>query len=311
MRVVVVGAGLSGLSAARSLTAHGHDVVVVDKGRSVGGRLATRRIGDARLDHGAQFFTVRDDTFAALVRKWMTDDIVAEWCRGFGENDGHPRYVGRNGMNSIAKHLAQGLDVRCDTLVFGVQQRRTGWTVVIDDSSTIDCDALVMTCPLPQTFSLLFTGGIEIPEQLRSTDYDRTIGLLAVLERESAIDHPGGLQNPDSTFSFVGDNMKKGISTVPAVTLHANPDWSLRHYDTPHDELQTLLTEAAAPYIGDASIVECQVKKWRFATPQRTWSDACWTHDSGTLVLAGDAFAGPKIEGATLSGLAAAEALLA
>ena len=43
-RVVVVGAGVAGLTAARSLAAFS-DVVVVDKGRGVGGRLATRRIG--------------------------------------------------------------------------------------------------------------------------------------------------------------------------------------------------------------------------------------------------------------------------
>ena len=67
MKVVIVGAGIAGLVAARELAASGVDVRVVDKGRSVGGRLATRRIGDARLDHGAQFFTVRTPAFRARV----------------------------------------------------------------------------------------------------------------------------------------------------------------------------------------------------------------------------------------------------
>ena len=54
---LIIGAGLSGLSAAQTLVRSGRSVLVVDKGRGVGGRLATRRIGDATLDHGAQFFT--------------------------------------------------------------------------------------------------------------------------------------------------------------------------------------------------------------------------------------------------------------
>ena len=53
MRVTVIGAGLAGLIAAQQLHNNGHDVVVLDKGKSPGGRLATRRIGDATLDHGS------------------------------------------------------------------------------------------------------------------------------------------------------------------------------------------------------------------------------------------------------------------
>ena len=50
-RVVVIGAGLAGLTAARGLVERGFDVVAIDKGKSPGGRVATRRIGNAILDH--------------------------------------------------------------------------------------------------------------------------------------------------------------------------------------------------------------------------------------------------------------------
>ena len=90
-RVVVIGAGLSGLTAARTLTEHGNDVVVIDKGKSPGGRVATRRIGEATLDHGAQFFTVREPRFKEIVEEWLRHDVAREWCTGFDDNDGHPR----------------------------------------------------------------------------------------------------------------------------------------------------------------------------------------------------------------------------
>ncbi len=89
MRVVVVGAGLSGLVAARRL-ADDHEVVVLDKGRSVGGRLATRRIGDAVLDHGAQFFTVRGEALRAHTDDWLARGVARVWCHGFGDGDGYP-----------------------------------------------------------------------------------------------------------------------------------------------------------------------------------------------------------------------------
>jgi renalase len=57
-------------------------------------------------------------------------------------------------------------------------------------------------------------------------------------------------------------------------------------------------------------VIEAQVKKWRFATPRSAWPDPCWMSDDGTVVLAGDAFDGPRIEAAHNSGLAAAHALV-
>jgi renalase len=317
VRAVVVGAGVSGLTAARRLVAAGHEVVVFDKGRSPGGRLATRRIGDATLDHGAQFFTVRTDAFAAQLRAWERDGVARVWHRGLGgDADGFPRYVGTTGMNALAKDLATGLDVRCGHMVFAVRRDRAGWEVVIDDGQVHHADVVVMTCPTPQSFALLFEVGVEIPMDVVRSDYERTIALLAVLDRPGAVPAPGAVQQPDGDaaggaglFTFVGDNAAKGISAVPALTLHAAPGWSEARWDADQDETHALLLEAAGPWFGDAGIVASEVKRWRFATPRRTWPDPCWIAPEGTLVLAGDAFAGPRVEGAYTSGLAAADAL--
>lgn len=233
------------------------------------------------------------------------------WSHGFAASDGHPRYVATSGMNSLAKDLATGLDVRCSTMAFGIRPGSDAvapWQVVIDDGTVHDADAVIVTTPLPQAFALLADSGIEFEGGLL-TDYDRTIALLATLDRPAAIPPPGGVQSPTPDVAFVADNHAKGVSAIPAITVHASPSWSEAHWDDDIDTLRSALIELAGTWIGGAAVLDAQVKKWRFATPRTPWPDPCWIAEGGSVVLAGDAFDGPRVEAAHNSGLAAAHAL--
>ncbi|MBI5340411.1 MAG: phytoene desaturase [Mycolicibacterium rufum] len=68
-RVVVVGAGLSGLAAALHLAGRGRDVTVVERGAHPGGRVGREDIGGYRIDTGPTVLTmpdIMDDAFAAV-----------------------------------------------------------------------------------------------------------------------------------------------------------------------------------------------------------------------------------------------------
>jgi len=300
--VVVVGAGLAGLAAARSLADAGMQVSVVDKGRGVGGRLATRRIGEARLDHGAQFFTVRGDDFAALVARAEAAGVVTQWCRGFGAEDGFPRYVGTDGMTGLAKWLAEGLDVR------------TG--VRVTDLADYPADAYVLTAPLPQSSAILAWSGRlpepDLADRLAAFTYEPVLAVLAVLDGPPALDAPGAVQQPDHPlFTFVADNRAKGVSAVHAVTLHATNAVSRARWNEADDRLLASLLAEARPWLGDAGVLDAQLMRWRYAAPTEVWpaTHLVVRRAPQPVVLAGDAFDGPKVEGAFRSGLAAARCL--
>src|SRR5690348_12324630 len=101
---VIIGAGISGLVLARSLSEAGATVVVVEKSRGYGGRMATKRVGTAVFDQGAQYFTARDPAFAKCVDGWREQGLVANW-----PDTPHRRLVGRPSMTAVPKALAEGL----------------------------------------------------------------------------------------------------------------------------------------------------------------------------------------------------------
>ena len=226
--VLIVGAGLAGLVAAHALGDAGRSAVLVDKGRSPGGRLATRRLAGARLDHGAQFFTVRSPDFAEIVHDWRRAGLVREWCRGFTpEGDGYPRYVIEGGMNTAAKYLASSLEVHCNVNIASIAaDARSGITVATTGGTTWHVDAAIVTAPVPQALALLDAGATAIDRQRRSlldsVEYVPCFALMVVLDGPSAIPFPGGVQDGDPLFSFIGDNMAKGVSDLAAVTFHTN-----------------------------------------------------------------------------------------
>ena len=159
-QVLVIGAGIAGLVAAAEVQRAGWRVLVLDKGRGVGGRVASRRIGGATFDHGAQFITTRSPRFAAVLDHIRQTGAVEEWCRGFsGAADGHARWRGNPGMSAVAQHLALGIEVHVDTHVVALRQVDTQWRVETTTGHSVNADAVVMTPPVPQSHALLDAGG--------------------------------------------------------------------------------------------------------------------------------------------------------
>src|SRR5690606_5234389 len=81
-RIAIVGAGLAGLTAARTLVQAGHAVALFERDARPGGRLAGWESPYGSFDSGAQYFTVRDerlrralDATGAPCRRWSANAV--------------------------------------------------------------------------------------------------------------------------------------------------------------------------------------------------------------------------------------------
>ena len=317
MKIVVVGAGISGCVCAYQLSEAGHEVTLVEKGRGVGGRMATRRMGGARIDHGAQFFTVRDQRMKDLVEKWQELGKVVPWYDSIAGREDIPksvRYRGINGMTAPAKILSQSFSFEkeffVDSIFFDEE-----WQInqMGGANQKLFADHLVLTIPVPQMLELFQRSQFELESkvmnQLEAVKYTRCLSLLGILDRPSILSHPGTITHPVPEIDWVSDNKVKGISEVSACTVHANDSYSQQFWEAPDEERVPFLTEAAEECM-KAKITDWTCHRWGFAKPLVTFGATQYTSAWDRISLAGDSFGGERIENSALSGWDAAQAII-
>ncbi len=307
--IAVVGAGIAGLLLARALKARGAEVIIYEKSRGFGGRLATKRVEGATFDSGAQYFTAKSERFAALLSAWAAAGVVAPWPGASAR-----RWIAKPSMNALGKFLAEGLEVQRESKLLKVQRERGAWELTIENRPACRVRRLVLTAPVPQSLALLNAGGVELPRrlgpELAALTYHPCLALLLTLEGPGAIP-PEGIRLPDGPVRWMADNTKKGVSpgAASAITVHLSPDFSAEHFAKTEAELAALVLPAIGRQLG-APVANVALQRWKFSEPAATYAQSClWLPEEG-LGFAGDGFGGPRVEGAALSGLDLADQMI-
>lgn len=329
-RIAVIGAGISGLFAARTIADHGLEVVVFEKSRGVGGRMATRRTpSQQRFDHGAQYFTARDERFLRHVRSWQAQGVVASWPdqnQGNGDqiaviengeiksySTSEQRFVGTPGMNAIGKHLADGLDIQLKTEVKSIAF--TNNQITLKDSSQKvlgDFDSLVISAPAAQTAELLSDFPI-IGEPISKITMNPCWAVMAEFPQPLGTAWAAAFVN-DSSISWVARNQTKPgrQSSHEQLVIHANAQWSTNHWDeNPEQVSATLLDELwRATSVAPQNPITAIAHRWKYAIPVNPAKIESYFDAETGIAACGDWANGSRVEGAFLSGMSAAGRIL-
>jgi predicted NAD/FAD-dependent oxidoreductase len=162
---IIIGAGLSGLTAAHELIKNNWEVTTLDKGRGVGGRMATRRTGEARFDHGAQYFSTKTADFQAFTQNIIQKNIAKKWNLQEGDKTfSHARVIGIDGMNMIPKFLAEGLNIKINEKVISISETKNGCKVITEAGNFYESDALICTTPAPQAIEILNKSNLALAD---------------------------------------------------------------------------------------------------------------------------------------------------
>ena len=309
--VVIVGAGIAGLACAQRLAQRGVPAILLDKGRTPGGRVATRYVEALQFDHGAQYVTARTAAFSSVLDDLAAQGAAAPWRSDAGSN----RVVGTPGMAALGKALAAGLDVRQGVQVSAVRQVDGGWHVYAGDTLHF-APRVVVTVPAPQVAGLL---GADHPlvAKLGDISIAPCLTLMAAIRaRPSFVTR----EAPDAPLSWIAqDSAKPGRPAVGsgsdaiAWVAQAGAAFSAEHLeDSPADiaaRMLPLLCEQLE--VTTDRVTYAAAHRWRYARVTKPLGEPYLLDASRTLYLGGDWCIGPRVEAAWTSGTAIADDLLA
>ena len=308
---LVIGAGMAGLSCATEIARGGASVIVLDKGRGPGGRMAARRVeisGETvSFDHGAQYFTAREPAFRAVVAEWEAAGVVARWPTA-----GEDAWVGTPGMNAPIRAMAQPLEVRWGTRAERLSREGAGWRVETDGGVFTAAQVLVAV-PAEQAAVLLADVAAELAALAGSVESAPCWAVMAGFAEGLPI-AADTFRSETAPVSWAARNSAKpGRSGAETWVIHASPARSREVLDWPKEKVaEALLADFfAATGIAPATPQHCDAHRWLYALPQALSGEGARYDAVAGIGIAGDWMHSPRVEGAWLSGRTLAAKVLA
>lgn len=313
--VLIVGGGVCGSIAARTLLDHGHAVRILDKGRGPGGRLSTRRRDEVQFDHGCQVLRLRGEHRHCLTRSWIEEGVVESWTPRVRHADGSISppdatwYVGVPGMNALVRHIQRDVQVDFDAEVADLGRDRDEW--IARDASGTELGRgrrLVLAVPPIQAARLLAEIAPDLVTKLADVQVDPVWTLMAhgvqdAPDFDVAID-----PSPDIKWMAREDSRPRR-PIAGAWSIHASTEWTRNNLEIDRAEAEPRLRTLVHDAVGLRMPVGV-AHRWRYGLTSRPLGVDHLSFGEGTGLVAGDWCLGGRVEHAIESGIAAAGAIL-
>ncbi|KZZ46253.1 hypothetical protein A3759_07210 [Thalassolituus sp. HI0120] len=321
--IAIVGAGMAGLSALQRLKEHGHQVTIFDKSRGSGGRLATKKVGDASWDMGAQFMRSHDEGFKQALLQWQQEGWIQHWDfqphlindEGIHESpDDVERYVGVSRMTALSRKLLACADqFHASTRIAQCRRSDQSWHLEDDMGNQFDgFDGLIINTPPLQAQPLLQDIAPELAAQC-DVDLMPTFTLLLAFDQRlsnaTANDIKGAfVKHP--IIDWVSQNSSKPERDQNLTTwvVHADHDWTRTHSEAPRDGIQQQMLDAFFEVMQSDVITptESWLHRWLYAIAEQPLHKGALVDEQQQLAVCGDWVDRGAVEGAWLSGQKAA-----
>lgn len=324
MRVGVIGGGIAGLAAAKSLSSQNHFVVVFEKELEVGGRACTKHYHSTLVDPALQVYTPRGMAIEKMLLDELDTEGLVQVTKPVFLRDGHRtmpgspekvrlcRYTYLKGNREFPKRLAEGLEVRLGYEVGSIVRKGKVFEV-----GNEEFDALIVTTPVIETRRLLQTARDN--RTLQGAEFRPCLSVvLGVQKPLHDIPYSALLSvNRGSPLLWLGIETEKCPGRAPdgwtVFVAQLGPEFSRSNFDASESALAQVVGMRLARLFGPgfAQPDWVEVERYRDSQPERVVLFESANRDPRGIIVAGDWTLAGRAENAYQSGLMAVDYLLA
>lgn len=297
--IIVIGAGASGLRCAGVLRDAGHEVRLFDKGRTIGGRCATRQTDYGPISHGVQMFDAADPRLTHVLTKMETHAVCFKTGAYQPVTGDGPFAVPIDGANAFAQTLADGLAVNIQTTIAKLERAGGRWTASDTNGREYHADIAVIAIPPAQAAAF----GVTPPDlPLHKADYRGQVAALIAADQPLNLPPTGPLDVNKLSWITTSPDGKRAL-------VFADYGTSDAMMETDKDEIASWIwrqlagSEAKPPYL--------KGHRWRYSRVKTPIGQPAYFAPANQLGFCGDWFIGPNIGDALESGAALAEMIVA
>jgi len=310
MRIAIIGAGLTGACLANSLRSS-HTVEVFEKSRGPGGRMSTRRTDDWKVDHGAQFFTIRDSRFEAIAEPMIRIGVIRPWnprLAIFNNNNWildqwkEEHYVAAPSMNSACNYLLENIEVHYQTEILEISGNPMKWELRTNEDYFGFFDLVISTLPAPQATKLL-PSECQFIKEISAVHMEPCIAFFAKLKEHLDLGWDAAIVKNSPVHWMAMNHSKPGRNQLtPTFVMHLQPEFSAQNYQLDLNSW-CIETMASLCQIHPSQVEELYCHKWRYARASIRASQLSFYDRNMGIAAAGDWGPGERVEGAVISAL--------
>ena len=332
----IIGAGMAGITCARTLVQAGHRVTVFETGAEPGGRMATRSSAFGSFDPGAQYFTVRDPRFQTalettpkLCKRWSanTVQVLDELGRVASANraSGEAHWVGFPNMQALVAGWAEPLQtagqIQTRTRVTQIERdalHKRQWQLRTESPDGAQhvfsgFDGVVLATPAAPARALLDAAKLAGP-WIRQIDKVQVAPCWTLMLAFPQAMQPGlstlgpqwnAARSTHHRIAWLArESSKPGREQIERWTVQASAAWSQEHLMDDAARVEAKLLKAFAEVTGIRAVpAHVDSQRWLFAkTLQPLGHSHLWDARNG-LGVCGDWCLGHRAEDAFVSGL--------